>query len=369
MRIAFVPGSCTPFHGKTLQERPLGGIETAVIRLAGALDKLGHSVYVFTRVDNPPLTKPLYVPFRTLDELGEVDVLVSVRELLPLFANIRAKQRYYWTGDSYDQLQHLGLGDRRTVQQLNAALFVSDWQAEALCAISGFPREKCYTLRNGVDLGLFRGSEERNRKRLIYSSTPFRGLAHMPKLFDAIKERVADAEFHVFSGFAVYDGSGINRPALEKQFEPLFRKLQSTNGIFLHGNVVQSQLAREFLRSGIFAYPNTFEETSCISAIEAMAGGCAVVTSNRGALPETLGPAGSVIDGMPGTPSYDSNFVARVVQLLENEADWLEASNNSVLRAQAFDWGVIGKEFSAFLAEQSQVEQAKCTLTTSHIPF
>lgn len=357
MKIAFIPGSCAPFHGKTLEERPLGGIETAVIRLASALDKMGHSVYVFSRFENPPLTKPLYLPLRAMEDLGDVDVMISVRELLPLFMNIRAKQRYYWTGDSYDQLQHLGLGDRRTVQRLDAALFVSDWQADALCSISGYPRERCYTLRNGVDPALFQGSETRNLKRLMYSSTPFRGLAHMPKLFKAIRNSVNDAELHIFSGFAVYEGSSINRQALDQQFAPLFDKLAALPGVTVHGNVRQSLLAREFMKSAILAYPNTFEETSCISAMEAMAGGCSVVTSDRGALPETLAGSGHLIQGMPGTAAYDDAFVERIVNLLQNSAALSAASLRALERAKSFGWDTIAAEFTEFIVQRAVSSQ------------
>ena len=46
MKFLFVPGSTLPFHGKTLDERPLGGTETGAIRLAECLDELGHEVHV-----------------------------------------------------------------------------------------------------------------------------------------------------------------------------------------------------------------------------------------------------------------------------------------------------------------------------------
>ena len=51
----------------------------------------------------------------------------------------------------------------------------------------------------------------------------------------------------------------------------------------------------------IYAFPSVWPETSCISAIEAMAAGCQIVASNLGALYETCAPFGTLI-------SFDSNF-------------------------------------------------------------
>jgi glycosyltransferase involved in cell wall biosynthesis len=351
MKIAFIPGSCAPFHARTLEERPLGGIETAVIRLARAMSDLGHSVYVFSRFDNPPPSKPLFLPMRCLDELGEVDVLIAVRELLPLFLPIARRTAYYWTGDSYDQLQHLGLGDLRVRERLNAALCVSSWQAEKLCAASGFPLSQCRVLRNGVDHRLFEGSEDRFSDRLIYSSTPYRGLVHLTRLFPAIRERVPGATLHVFSSFKVYDGTGLETSALDLQWKPLFDKLQSLPGVSVYGNVPQDRLAREFMRSAVLAYPNTFEETSCITAMEAMAAGCPVVTTNSGALSETVGNGGVVIDGTPGEPSYDEKFVKQVVALLGTSAKWQELSRAAKRSLPANSWQNIAADFSTQLED------------------
>jgi glycosyltransferase involved in cell wall biosynthesis len=352
MKIAFIPGSCAPFHGQTLEERPLGGIETAVIRLAQALERLGNRVFVFTHIDAPPVTRPLYLPLRALGDLGSVDVLISVRELLPLFAGVAATSQFFWTGDSYNQLQHLGLGDRRTIKATNALLAVSNWQADRLCSVSGYPRDKVWILRNGHEAQLFTGTEERTPKRLIFSSTPYRGVEHFASIFPAIQNEHPDAELHIFSGLKVYEGTGSYTDSLEAQYKPVMAKLATIKGVTVHGNVLQRDLAREFMKSSILAYPNSFEETSCITAIEAMAAGCVVVTSRRGALPETIGDAGMFVDGDPKSSIYQAQFCRYICNLLHDRQAWSALHARALEHSHSTTWDSIAKQF----IERVQVE-------------
>lgn len=352
VKIVLFPHSMLPIHGGTLTQRPIGGMETAVIRLGEALETLGHDVRVITTVDNPPLSSPLYLPLRAVDRLGPVDVLIAVREWAPLYVPIDAKRRFLWTGDSYDQPQTIGIGDKRIAGRLDGLLCVSNWHADELSARSGFPRDRTFVLPNGVYLPYFSGRESRTRKRLMYSSTPYRGLRYMPHIFRKIREKHPDAEFHVFSDYAVYsDGrSAYYQPAV-KEWEQLKKELELA-GCVLHGNIPQEQLAREFMRSSVLTYPNIFAETSCITALEAQAGGCVVLSSRLGALPETVGDRGVLIPGSPEDPAYLAAFIDALDRLLSDDQHWTALSQAGLQAAEGFAWNRVAATLTDLLAEK-----------------
>lgn len=340
MKIVFFPSSCLPFHAKTLDERPLGGIETGVIRLSEELSRLGHQVVVFSQLENPPLSDPLYLPQRALRDLGPVDVLIAVRDWAPLFLPIDAKLRFLWTGDSYDQPQCIGMGDKRIASRLDAVLAVSRWHADILAEKSGCPLEKFRVLRNGIKLSYFEGVETKRRKRLIYSSTPYRGLALMPRIYRELVAKHRDIELHVFSGYQVYSSGTNDRHPGEAEFKRIKDELLKLPGVFIPGNVPQKQLAREFMKSALLLYPNTFEETSCITALEAQAGGCAIVTSDLGALSETVGAAGILINETPGTEAYIREMVSAADRVLSDDTLFENLSRSAREQSKRFDWKV-----------------------------
>lgn len=350
MKFAFFPSSCLPFHAHTLEERPLGGIETAVIRLAEALFHLGQEVTVFSDFVNPPLSAPLYVPLKSIGLHGPVDVLVAVREWKPILYPLKARLKLFWTGDSFDQIQNVGLGDRRVSSGIDVLCAVSEWHRKTLCKASGFPESKSWILRNGVKLDLFTGSETRRRKRLIYTSTPYRGLKYLPAIYLEIKKRHPDAELHVFSGYDVYSGpSGFDQRAV-LEFQALKTQLETLPDCYVRGNLKQRELAREFMKASVLAYPNTFTETSCITAMEAQAGGCTIVTSNRGALPETVGDAGILIDGDPESSSYQRAFIDAIDGIFSDDSIFSRLSTQGIRRAVNFDWKTSAETLLAKIA-------------------
>jgi glycosyltransferase involved in cell wall biosynthesis len=96
----------------------------------------------------------------------------------------------------------------------------------------------------------------------------------------------------------------------------LYRRCLELEGVEYVGSLAQPQLAQALREVTLLAYPNHFPETSCIAVLEALAAGLRVVTSRLGALPETLGGCGSLIDVNGNWPAYRERFAAAVVRVL-----------------------------------------------------
>ena len=132
---------------------------------------------------------------------------------------------------------------------------------------------------------------------LIYHTTPWRGLIHLLKVFKNLD--LENVELNVCSSTIIY-GKEFDK-ILGKKFEKIFDECKSTKNVNYLGFVENTKIIDLLKKMHIYAFPSVWPETSCISAIEAMAAGCQIVASNLGALYETCAPFGTLI-------SFDSNF-------------------------------------------------------------
>jgi glycosyltransferase involved in cell wall biosynthesis len=350
MRIAFYAGSCLPIHARSLDERPLGGTETALIRLAEVLQSRGHDVSVFTAHKNPLSGPVRYLPAAAVFASGVFELFVCVKDWRPAVRGAPGKRFFFWTGDGAEQYINFGIGDARAAGRIEKLLVVSNWQKESLCSSSGFPPERAHVISNGVHLPYFAGAEQRTRKRLVYTSAPYRGLRFVPEIYRRLRSRHPDAVLEVFSGLSVYDSDQPFRGPHVADFEQIKRELSSLEGCRIHGNILQAALARELMKSSLFMYPNSVFETFCITALEALAAGCPVIASANSALPETLGDAGIVIQGQPGSEDYTRSFVAAADKLLSDDASWQRYSAAGIARVQqGFSWEHVADKFEALL--------------------
>jgi glycosyltransferase involved in cell wall biosynthesis len=90
-------------------------------------------------------------------------------------------------------------------------------------------------------------------------------------------------------------------------------------GVHYHGTVTPERIAREKMSSELYLYPNTFEETQCVNVAENIAAWLPTITSNSGALPETIRDTGILINGNPYSQEYQEAFIAATVDMLTNE--------------------------------------------------
>ncbi|WP_161787604.1 glycosyltransferase family 4 protein [Pseudohaliea rubra] len=202
---------------------------------------------------------------------------------------------------------------------------VSEWQARTFIQAHSIPRERIFITGNGIFPDNFADMPLPERApRLVYSATPFRGLEYMPEYFSALRREHPELGFDVCSGMALY---GHTREEDEKAYGALYKELQAS-GAEVHGPLKQKKLAEIMCKARIYTYPNIFEETFCISVLEAQAAGLAVVTSKKAALAERIehGVDGFLIEGHPSERSYRDAFLSTVDRLLTDQDLWATVS-------------------------------------------
>jgi glycosyltransferase involved in cell wall biosynthesis len=186
---------------------------------------------------------------------------------------------------SYDQPLAQNMGNPEFVDKLDCIVFVSHWMYEKFRRVHSVPAYKSVIIPNSTHRCAY-VPRNNQMKRLVYTSTPWRGLETLLDAYDMLDRQ--DVHLDVFSSTLIY---GTDFYASEDAtYQPLWDKCHQHPRITLHGFQPNSVVRDHVAAADIFAYPNTWEEGFCISALEALIAGCKVVTTSHGALPEVCGP-------------------------------------------------------------------------------
>lgn len=366
--ISFVNFTANPFCGNELEKRPLGGAETDVIHLAKMFAKeYDFNVHVFCNCPSPgvydgvvyhDIVKDIY----ELKSLNS-DLLISSRNTdifnrVDFKKDFNAKKVALWTHDMVGDPVYRNF--ENAYKHLDYVFALTEWHKKSILDYYPFVEEdKIFVARNGVHTPDFSGAEsaERVSGRMIYSSTPYRGLEILAEVFPEIKKRVPNANLKVFSSMKVY-GSEYN----DEEFSGLYNSLKNMDGVEYIGSVKQKELHSEMLKAELLVYPNLFPETFCITAAETITAGTPIVTSNYAALSEVVtDDVGIKIDGNPHSDEYKKQFVEAVVELLTNKNKWRDM-HNACLKKD-FSWYTVADTWiQKFFPEQSKqkvVEEIK----------
>lgn len=195
----------------------------------------------------------------------------------------KTKPSVYWNQLSYDQEAVQFLSTPENVSSIDQFVYVSHWQSEQFRKQYNVPGYKTQVIKNAcIDIKQ-RQTGPRSKVKLCYTSTPWRGLDVLLHAWELTNTQ--DCELHVFSSTKIYGKDfAVNN---ENKYQELYDKCEALEGVVYRGSVSNEELRNELPTFDILAYPNTFEETSCISVIEALSAGLRVVCPNLGALPET----------------------------------------------------------------------------------
>jgi len=290
MRILFVdPG--WDYDTRTPYIRPLGGTQSAIAYLSKALAEAGHEVAILNGGTEPGESdgvRILKLPCAT-SVLNSFDIVILSAAAFALTMRSVGCTRplVLWTGFATNQPGVAKLHDPAERNAYAGFALVSKWQADEFQAVFGLDPAATCIMRNAVSPGFLqiepalRWLSADVPPVLGYTSTPFRGLDILLLSFPAIRAELRGARLRVFSSMGIY-GS-----AMPDEFSALYELARVMPGVEYIGPLAQPQLAAAMADVDIWAYPCTFAETSCISAMEAMAAGALIITTQLGALPET----------------------------------------------------------------------------------
>lgn len=282
--------SCTPtgpyeWDEQVARDVGIGGSEIAVVKMARALrDLTGRRVLVYNNRDSQIEFDG--VEYRPCKDIGqyiqkyEPYVHIAWRHVSAL----TTAETYIWCHDLFAPgIEHHSIYHR--------VLALSPFHKGFLKHLFAIPDEKIIVTRNGIDPTRWDGiaKNQKDPYKVVYTSSPDRGLDRTIQVMDLVIKQIPQATLDVYYGFD-------NMVKIGKQSEvDMFMKLIAERPwITLRGNVEQRELIRQLCKASVWLYPTNFNETFCISALEAVFSGVWPVVRAYGALPDTL-------RGLPGT--------------------------------------------------------------------
>jgi glycosyltransferase involved in cell wall biosynthesis/tetratricopeptide (TPR) repeat protein len=332
----------------------LGGSETAVVYVAKELVAQGFRVMVYAEAEG--IWDGVYYRHHSkFVPENPIGLFIAWRNPTLIDLPIAAEKKFLWLHD-VDSGDHL---TPERAAKFDGLLILSEWHQGHLSEKYPFiPDEKYVIIGNGIDPDRFAIYSDsaidsaRDVNRFVYVSSPDRGLERALVFWPFIRKAYPEATLHVYYGWENYDRLG-----RDPSFKNWILDRAKQDGVSWYGRIGQRQLARELMKSGGLFYPgpHPFEETFCISALEAQAAGCVPVTRDNGALPE-VNSLGYTLDTLYAT-------VNDYTAALADSSQWTDEQREAMAAwAKTQTWGRVVERFlnyaRSLFKEEAPTEEA-----------
>jgi len=279
--------------------------------------------------------------------LDKVQICTSIPGKVPLDPN---KVNILWQKNSYDQpnLQEF-FGNKERHKEYDWYVFNSHWNYEKFRYYFDIPTDRSVVIKNGVThFPEIKPYQKGDPIKLIFQPTPWRGLDVLLGAMQLVTHPLVQLD--VYSSTQVYGDAF--KQANESQYEELYEQARQLPNVNYIGYKPNEYIIEQMPNYRMFAYPSTWEETFCISAVECMAAGLIVLTTNFGALYETCSEWPIYInyekDRIHLAKSFAYAIDVAAKQIEEGVmTEHLQAQQNFYKRF--YHWEKKGKEWTQFL--------------------
>lgn len=340
------PQTAYPFDENIYLQKGLGGSETALVHMAKYLKQhTKYNVKVFNMRDRDEVM-PSGVEYISNSKLNEYMSANNPKVHIAWRHNIKLTNAptYLWCHD----LVTLGCD---VVHNFDYMMCLTEFHKNYVMARQGVPVEKIITTRNGIEPYKFDFPKPvKNPNKLVWMSSPDRGLERAIVVAERLKKKFPDIELHVYYGL-----ENLYKYGLGEMADRFKAAMAQRPWIKYHGFTEQSKMYRDVADAAIWLHPCNFIETFCITALEMLSLGIYPVTRRLGALKDTLKDAES--KGMATLLDHDC-ITDQEIEAYEKatEKAIIEQKWNGIsFDPTTFSWESVAKDWIRFLPiEQSE---------------
>jgi len=310
--------------GSDILKTGMGGSESMVVEMATQLQENGRfNVIVFCNCDQEETYNNVrYVPLPHLFGILHTHfihtcIISRYSEYLPMTIKAGVENIFLMAHDVAFSINVITL-DRK----LKGVFCLSPWHAEHIGA--QYPVLKSLIKLIGHGISKIESTiEQKIPYKFIYTSLANRGLYELLLMWPKIVEWQPTATLHIYSDI----DSSYMRDAFGDTMAQIRQLMHTTVGVVYYGYVDKRTLYESWKTASVWFYPTTFQETFCVSALEAAASKTLVIATNLAGLQHTVANRGVLMDTL-------DNAVETVIRTMENEG--LKDS----LIARNYEWAI-----------------------------
>lgn len=252
-------------------------------------------------------------------------------------------------------------------RRFHAIVSVSNWQCQRLIDYYNVPWSKIVVLHNAIEPFDYIAPEVKDNStiRLVYTSTPHRGLNILLPVFGKLCETYPNLHLDLFSSFGIYGWKH-----RDEQYKELFEYANNHKNITNHGYQPQEVVRKYVSNAHMFTYPSTWRETSCLCLMEAMTAGLLCVHPNYGALYETACNWTHMYNWNEDAQQHAELFYSvmrEAIDHLHDETIQQRVRAQSVFASSFYHWKVRAKQWQALLTNIANANLPKEIPAASYV--
>ena len=328
-------GGFNQWKGSSIDKIGVGGSETYIIELSKYIKKYSnYEVVVFCNCGEEEVYEG--VKFVNIHRFFDIAATTSIEHcVISRYAEYIPVAFKTHVQNVHVVLHDLGLTGEVIPRdpKLKNIWTLSEWHRDYFNQFLPQFKQITSAFHYGIDFDKFltlKLNPIKKERSFIYSSFPNRGLSIILEMWPAILQRYPDATLNMFCDL---DNTWVNTFHKE-EVDKVRKLLKEVTNVKNHGWVDKNTLAQCWKQSDVWFYPCIFQETFCLTALEAAITKTMVISNDLAALQNTVSNRGIVIPGDSTTEQWKLKAFEKICDYFDNKPKYEH------LKQKNFEWAL-----------------------------